>query len=392
MNLTSEIKYFIEEHEKDDTRTLALQSGRYPNIDMPFAIQQIAGRQIAKTKIPTWYASDEIIYPKHISLEQCSSEKTALYKASLYKGSSMADLTGGFGIDFSFISRNFELATYIEQQKELTQIAVHNFNVLGLHNVRIENIDAINYLETMQPVDLIYIDPARRSTSGKKTILIQDCTPNIIDIEGILKEKAEQTMIKLSPMLDISLALKTMQNISDVHIISYNNECKELLFIKKESTNRTKLHCINITDNKTDVLIFTKEEEEQIGVKYVSELGKYLYEPNSSIIKAGAYKSIAKEFDLAKLHTNSHLYTSDQLFINFPGRRFEIAASSSLNKKELKDHLYGLSKANITVRNFPLSVEELRKRTNLKDGGDTYIFATTLNNDKKVLIFCKKTL
>ncbi|WP_165025713.1 class I SAM-dependent methyltransferase [Dysgonomonas sp. ZJ279] len=390
MNLSSATKLFIEEHENDDIRKLALQAKRYPEIDMQMAIQQIAGRQTAKEKIPNWHKNDELLYPKHISMEQCSSEHTAQFKADLFHGGTMVDLTGGFGIDFSFIAKNFKQATYVEQQPELVDIAAHNFTKLGLNNADVVNTDAIAYLEAMQSVDLIYIDPARRSSTGRKTVLIEDCTPNIIEIEELLEQKAKYTMIKLSPMLDISLAIRSMRNISDVYIISVANECKELLFIKSHESKKTQLHCINILNNKIDQFIFSKEDEESTTVNFAFELGKYLYEPNSSITKGGAYKSIAKAFDLNKLHVSSHLYTSDELHTDFYGRKFEITGMCSLNKKELKEHLLNIKQANITTRNFPLSTDELRKRTGLKDGGDLYIFATTLADDKKVLIFCKK--
>ncbi|WP_165042712.1 class I SAM-dependent methyltransferase [Dysgonomonas sp. ZJ709] len=390
MNLSSATKLFIEEHENDDIRKLALQAKRYPEIDMQMAIQQIAGRQTAKEKIPNWYKNDELLYPKHISMEQCSSEHTAQFKADLFHGGTMVDLTGGFGIDFSFIAKNFKQATYVEQQPELVDIAAHNFTKLGLNNADVVNTDAIAYLEAMQSVDLIYIDPARRSSTGRKTALIEDCTPNIIEIEELLEQKAKYIMIKLSPMLDISLAIRSMRNISDVYIISVANECKELLFIKSHESKKTQLHCINILNNKIDQFIFSKEDEESTTVSFAFELGKYLYEPNSSITKGGAYKSIAKAFDLNKLHISSHLYTSDELHTDFYGRRFEITGMCSLNKKELKEYLLDIKQANITTRNFPLSTDELRKRTGLKDGGNLYIFATTLADDKKVLIFCKK--
>lgn len=390
MILDDDIKSFVKEHEEDDIRVLALQAKRYPNIDMPLAIQQIAGKKASKNKIPSWYLNEDIIYPKHLSMEQCSSEPTALYKASLVKGKTMVDLTGGLGIDFAFLSKHFERATYIEQQEELVDIAQHNFEVLGLNNTTTINADAVTYLEQMQPVDLIYIDPARRNSSGKKTVLIEDCTPNIIELESLLEQKANIVIVKLSPMLDISLATKSLHNISDIHIISHNNECKELLFIKNKGAKDTLLHCANITNSKTDLFSFYKKDEEQITINYTTQLEQYLYEPNTSIIKAGAYKSIAMRYPVQKLHPSSHLYTSNEIINDFPGRRFTIMSISGLNKNELKAQLTGIDQANITVRNFPISVEEIRKRTKLKDGGDIYIFATTLANDKKYLVICKK--
>ncbi len=383
---------FIKEHENDDIRNLALQTKRYTDIDVPYALQQIQGRQIARNKIPQWYNNNEIVYPQHISLEQCSSEKTALYKASLCKGETMVDLTGGLGIDFSFMSKEFSRSTYVEKQKELAEIAIKNFSALKLQGINIINNNAENYLSEMNCVSTIYIDPSRRSEKGKKTVLIEDCSPNLIEIEKLLDSKAEQVIIKMSPMLDISQAIGSLNIINEVHIVSTNNECKELLFIKNSSLDKKeiKFFCINIkNDNTKDIYAFSKEIENTAEVNY-SEPKNYLYEPNVSILKAGAYKSIAQDFDLYKLHPNSHLYTSDKLIKDFPGRSFIIKQSYQFNKKEIKELTHQIDKANITCRNFHLSVEEIRKKLSIKDGGDCYIFATTLINDKKVLIESEK--
>lgn len=392
MKLTPEIKQFIEEHENDDINKLALQSKRYLDLDIPFIIKQISGRQIAKNKIPSWYNNDDILYTKHLSLEQASSEATAKYKADLHQGESMVDLTGGMGVDFSFIAHRFEKATYVEQQQELAEIAAHNMSALGLNHTVVKNEDSVEYLKNMGHVDLIYIDPARRDSVGRKTVSIEDCTPNLKDIDELLAERASTTMIKLSPMLDITSAMRDIKNIADIHVVSVNNECKELLFIKQKSpSTKTDIHAVNIkNDNTSDHFLFSKEEEEQLNIQYTDRLGKYLYEPNSSIIKAGGYKSIADRYSLRKLHRNSHLYTSDEFLPDFHGRKFEVTTIFTLNKKDLKEYLKNISQANITVRNFPLSVEEIRKRTKLKDGGDVYIFASTLADEKKVLILCRK--
>jgi hypothetical protein len=390
INLSADLIRFVNEHEQDDIHSLALKSKKYPDIDMELAIRQISGRRVAKGKIPTWYSHDHIVYPRSLSMEQSSSEQTARYKAALYGGVSMADLTGGFGVDFSFISPNFKEATYIELQPELTTIARHNFDVLGLNNVTVINSNGADYLSAMPSVSMIYIDPARRDDTGKKTVLISDCTPDILAIEDLLDEKAGMVMIKLSPMLDISLAVRSMRNVSDVHIISVNNEVKELLFVKRKTADKTLYHCINITGGNTDTFTFSKEDEETTIVNYASQSDKYLYEPNASILKAGAYKSIAAEYSFRKLHPSSHLYTSDVLRTDFQGRRFVIEHICSLSKQDIKEYLSKLGQANITTRNFPLSVQEIRKKTKLKEGGDTYIFATTLYDEKKVLIVCRK--
>lgn len=390
MNLSPEILHFIEEHENDNIRLLALSGKKYPCIDIPIAIEQIQGRQIARSKIPTWYENKSVLYPRHLSMEQSSSEYTARYKASLCTGNSFADLTGGLGIDFYFISQSFGQATYIEQQPELVSLASHNFNALKLKNYNVINQDAKDYLQSMDKIDMIYLDPARRDNVGRKIFRIEDCTPNVVEIEKLLDEKADCILIKFSPMLDISMAIKSINNITDVHIVSYMNECKELIFVKGQRNSEIKLHCINISNSKTDCFIFTKEEEEQQQVTYTNTVGKYLYEPNASIIKAGAYKSVVQEFCACKLHVNSHLYTSDEPIPDFYGRIFSILNVCSPNRKELKLTLGNNMQANLSIRNFPSTIIELKKKLGIKDGGDIYIFATTLADEKKVLIICKK--
>lgn len=388
--ISSTLIDFANEHEHDDIHMLALHANLYPGIDIQQAIQQIKGRKIAKDKIPGWYQSQRIIYPKHISLEQCSSEQTACYKAGLVNGNSMVDLTGGLGVDFSFLSAKFRDAIYVEKQSELADIAKNNFRELGLSNASIENTDAVKYLRTMPAVDLIYIDPARRDSAGKKVVHIEDCTPNIIEIESLLDTKARQTMIKLSPMLDITLALKALSHITDIYIISHNNECKELIFIKKKSgDDELQYHCVNIHKSGVDTFSFRKAQEDDATVDYASELGLYLYEPNSSLLKAGSYKYIAEYYALEKLHPNSHLYTSNTLHADFQGRKFKIEQICTLGKKDIK-YLQEIKQANISSRNFPLSVAEIRKKIKLEEGGDIYIFATTLFNGKKILLICKK--
>jgi predicted RNA methylase len=394
IDLDKNTKDFILEHESEDVRKLALQSKRYPNIDIPFAIQQIVGRQIAKNKIPNWYQHIDIIYPLHLSMEQCSSQQTAIYKTLLCDENHdlLIDLTGGLGVDFAFMASQFKKAIYVETQPQLTQLAIHNFAILNLQHVEVIQSDAVSFLESFkEKADIILIDPARRNEVGRKTVLIEDCTPNLIELDEILNLKAKKTIIKLSPMLDITLASQSLSNITDIHIISINNECKELLLIKSNLSKEPDIHCINLLpNNKRESFIFTKEQEDATSIIYTDTLGKYLYEPNSSIMKAGAYKSIATTFKLEKLQVNSHLYSSDSLITNFPGRVFEIKDVFTANKKEIKEHLKDISQANITTRNYPFSVAEIRKQTKLRDGGQSYIFATTLSNEKKVLILCHK--
>lgn len=395
IHIDKDTQQFIIQHESDDIRQLALKTKSYPSIDMPIAIQQIAGRQIAKYKIPSWYQFENIIYPKHLSMEQCSSENTALYKASLCKGDLLIDLTGGLGVDFSFMAKNHTQAYYIEAQSELTELAQCNFNTLNLTQAKVIQDDAVSFLNSFNDIaDTIFIDPARRSDTGKKTVLIEDCTPNLIDIDNLLNSKAKRVIIKLSPMLDITHALNSLSNITEVHIISVNNECKELLFIKEKSKQKDdeiKLICINLlTNRQNESFTFTKGQESTSSVSHTDIPEEYLYEPNSSILKAGAYKSLAIRYNLKKLHPNSHLYTSNVLVNNFPGRKFKIKQVISPNKKEIKTHFNNITQANIATRNYPFSVADIRKQTKLKEGGIDYIFATTLANEKKVLILCEK--
>lgn len=390
IELTSDIRKFIEEHENEDIRDLALKAGRYPLINMQVVIQQIAGRRIAKTKIPSWYTCKNIIYPPHISMEQCSSEQTASYKASLSTGNNIIDLTGGLGVDLSFMAQNKAEAYYVETQPHLVELARHNFKELGLNNITVINNSGIDFLSSDNRLwDTIYIDPARRSNSGRKTVLIEDCTPNLMEVDNLLNQKSKQVIIKLSPMLDITHALNSISNITDIHIISVNNECKELLLIKMPIEKETKLHCVNIVNNSIQYFSYTKNDENNAIVSYSDQPEQYLYEPNSSILKAGSYKYPAEYFNLRKLHVNSHLYTSDTYISDFPGRHFIIKSVFGANKKDIKQYLT-MKQANISTRNYPLSVAEIRKQTKLKDGGNDYIFATTLANEKKVLILCKK--
>ncbi|KAA6334148.1 hypothetical protein EZS27_017504 [termite gut metagenome] len=391
MPLSAQTMQFIKEHWLDDVHTLALQVGKYPEVNLPEAVVQIAGRQSVEEKIPSWYTTEGIRYPRRLSLEQCSSEATALYKASLIKGESLADVTGGWGVDCTFLSVNFRKVVYVERQKELCELTAHNFSLLGLNHIAIENADAVSYVKKMQAVDCIYLDSARRDMHGKKLIRLADCEPDISELEDLLLTKASKVMVKLSPMLDLSQALCSLPHTEEIHIVSVCNECKELLLILGNHTGKDiPIHCVNITGDKRDLFVFTREEERNAACTYTGKLETFLYEPNASVLKAGAFRSIACSYGIRKLHPNSHLYTSNTLIEDFPGRRFLITGSCSFRKREMKELLSGLEKAHITVRNFPATVEELRKRIKLHDGGGAYLFATTLAGESKALIRCEK--
>lgn len=391
MQISSETLLFIEQNSRADVRTLALQAKKYPQVDMAMAVVQIAGRQIAKVKLPSWHRTEGLLYPKHLSMEQCSSEVTALYKASLVEGDSFADLTGGFGIDCSVLSQKFKKADYVERQAELCELASHNFPLLGL-DIDVHHADGVEYLKRMDPVDCLFLDPARRDGHGGKTVAISDCEPDVSALEDLLVEKAKTVMVKLSPMLDLSLALKTLKYVREVHIVSVNNECKELLLIlqKQSISPDISIHCEHIVNDLHQHFVFTQEQERTSDCPLASAVEAYLYEPNASILKAGAYRSLTQAYPCCKLHVSSHLYTSPNYIEDFPGRSFKVEAISGFGKKDLKTFLQGMEKANLTIRNFPSSVAELRKRLKLKEGGEDYLFATTLADESKVLIRCKK--
>ncbi len=389
--LTKLQKEFINAHEDTNVHDLAL---RFSGEDMPFLLTQISGRQIAKHKIPTWYANENIVYPVHLSMEQTSSEATALYKTSIIPkdGDILIDLTGGLGVDFSFLSRRFKKGIYVEQNEELCRIANNNFSFLKLTDFEIVNKPCENILEFLPKADLIYLDPSRRDLDGRKVFRIEDCSPNITEIEEQLFQKSNKILIKYSPMLDISLALKTLSNASDVHIVSINNECKELLFLlSKNNKENCKIYTVNIDKNgNKEMFSFYRHEEENSQAVYTDSTENYLYEPNASLLKSGAFKLISNTFNLKKLHINSHLYTSNSLIVDFPGRIFSVKNIFPVNNKNRQAISSMIDKANIAVRNFSLSVAQIRKKTSIKEGGDIYIFATTMANNQKVWIICEK--
>ena len=486
---------FIRQHQDDDVRQLAFLGSKYPEVDMPFALDQIRGRKMACVKLPRWASIDGIIYPPHISMEQCSSEQTALYKAELAarllglspsssengeekekesenasnlhlseicefagKGAvdsefakneatcekqqilteskenvnetkeephegdfseetGFVDLTGGFGVDFSYIASRLGVKSmYVERQAHLCEAAKENFGRLGLKNAIVKNGDGIevlhsfaskneaaasdslgitedqsrSLLKTNLGLKLIFIDPARRDDAGNKVVSLKDCTPDVTLLQEEMLSKADYVIIKLSPMLDWHRAVSELNCVQEVHIISVNNECKELLLVlSARNMGNLRIYCVN------DAQSFVCEESdmESSSVKiapFTLEEMQYLYEPNASLMKAGCFSVLSERYGARMLSKNSHLFVSREPIAVFPGRSFRIIAISSFNKKELKRHLSGITKANIATRNFPLSVAELRKRLKLKDGGETYIFATTLSDESHVLVLTEK--
>ena len=513
---------FIRQHQDDDVRQLAFLGSKYPEVDMPFALDQIRGRKMARVKLPRWASIDGIIYPPHISMEQCSSEQTALYKAELAarllglspsssengeemekesqnasnfhlseicefagKGAvdsefakneatckkqqilteskenvneikeephegdfseetGFVDLTGGFGVDFSYIASRLGVKSmYVERQAHLCEAAKENFGRLGLKNAIVKNGDGIEVLHSFaskkeaaasdslgiiydQPLSLlktklglklIFIDPARRDDAGNKVVSLKDCTPDVTLLQEEMLSKADYVIIKLSPMLDWHRAVSELNCVKEVHIISVNNECKELLLVLsarnkggnvgsnsfpvqdngsvllsvEDFGHPGNLRIYSINDSQSFVCDEMEMEESSVKIAPSTfEEMQYLYEPNASLMKAGCFSILSKRYGAKMLSKNSHLFVSRDLIAAFPGRSFRIIAISSFNKKELKRHLSGITKANIATRNFPLPVAELRKRLKLKDGGETYIFATTLSDESHVLVITEK--
>ena len=377
---------FIRIHANEDVRQLAFLGKKNPEVDMAYALDQIAGRQKARTKIPSWAAIDGIVYPPHISMEQCSSEQTARYKAKIAgKGTRIVDLTAGFGVDMAFMSAGFKEAVHVEQQPQLCAISSENYKRLGLHHIQAVCSDGVEYLHNMGHADLIFIDPARRDQHGGRTYGIADCTPNVLEIIDEMLEKADRVMIKLSPMLDWQKAVSDVGHVSEVHIVSVGNECKELLLVVEKEDKPLQVFCVN------DDSVFSYHPNDEIGdFCPQTESYNYLYEPNTSVMKAGCFNLISKHFGISQPDANSHLYLSDKMIEGFPGRGFVIDRICTMNKRELKEALSGIDKANIATRNFPLTVADLRKRLKLKDGGEVYIFATTDAKRGHLLMVCRK--
>ena len=429
---------FIRQHLDDDVRQLAFLGSKYPEVDMPFALDQIRGRKMARVKLPRWASLEGIIYPPHISMEQCSSESTALYKAELAarllglpassSGTEMkaeneiefVDLTGGFGVDFSYIAARLGVKSmYVERQAHLCEAAKENFGRLGLKNAIVKNGDGIEVLHSFHPkkkdaasaddslgitydqprsllktnlgLKIIFIDPARRDDAGNKVVSLKDCTPDVTVLQEEMLSKADYVIIKLSPMLDWHHAISELNHVREVHIISVNNECKELLLVlsARNMGENLRIYCINDAQSFVCDELDMESSQVKIAPSTLEEM-QYLYEPNASLMKAGCFGVLSERYDARMLSKNSHLFVSREPISVFPGRSFRIIAVSSFNKKELKRHLSGITKANIATRNFPLSVAELRKRLKLKDGGETYIFATTLSDDSHVLVITEK--
>ena len=439
MNISEATIDFVCKHANDDVRKLALSAKKAEGLDLSFALDQIAGRQKARVKLPSWFALadralgegetlDEahfLVFPPHISMEQCSSEQTAKYKkrvldrvlSSIFdqswsKNIHFIDITGGFGVDFSYLAQGFAEATYVERQEHLCEIARHNFPLLGLPHANVickelETPLELPFLGNGLGTDLkrrrsegeadlqetvMFIDPARRDTNGNRTYAIGDCTPNILDFIGELLKKTVVVMVKLSPMLDwhqtvedINRASSSGNAVRKVHIVSTQNECKELLLVLSERyESEMEVYCVN----DDDVFVFTPSENK--AVTFEPKPSKKLFVPNASVMKAGCFSEVESRFGIRQIASSSHLFIGSEGVVGFPGRVFDIECVTTMNKKELKKALNGIDRANISVRNLPLSPEQLRKRLKIKDGGDVYLFATTDENDEHIIYVCKR--
>ena len=423
---------FIREYRERDIRQLALQANRFPDVDMPYALDQIQGWQIARRKLPKWAACDGVIFPPHLSMEQCSSEPTAQYKLNLamewtcrieslelrvenselstqncrrqqfktqnskFKTSTrMTDLTGGFGVDFSFTSCAFAAATYVERNEQLCHIVEHNLPLLGLNNATVVCADAVEYLSTVEPQTMLFLDPARRDEHGAKTVMLADCTPDVVQLLPQLLEKSRFTMLKLSPMLDWHKAVDDLQGtVREVHIVSVGGECKELLLVLSTVVeSELKVYCADLStaSDTSSLFVYTPGSSAPVAnSKLKIQNSKFVHEPNASIMKAGCFDESAAAYGVSPVSRNSHLFLSDEPVEGFPGRSFVVERVTTMNKGELRKALVGIEKANIATRNFPLTVAELRKRLKIKDGGDVYIFATTTAEGEHLLLISRK--
>lgn len=379
-------RQFIEEHLNDDVHELALKHSN-AKVDMALVLRQIEARQLLRKKVPSWSNNPDLLFPAHLSIEQCSSEATALYKASLMHGVSFADLTGGLGVDCFFISQHYQQSDYVEVNEELCSLAKHNFgNVINVLNESAES-----YFNHCEPKDGLFIDPARRDIHGRKVVSVADCTPNVVELQGLMLEKAKRVMVKLSPMLDVSQALKELKHVKEVHVVAVGNECKELLFVMEPLFEGNPVFtCVNLETSQPSVT-FTLEEERVATLQLAKEVGRYLYEPNAAVMKGGCYRLLTERYGVMKLHRNSHLYTSEEMVPDFPGRIFEVEDWAVYGKKA-KNILIGVDKASIAVRNFPMSVAEIRKSLKINDGDRVYLFATTLSDERKIIIKAHKLM
>jgi len=386
LDKSADIK-FIETHKNDSLNEVALLLSKQPNLNKEFILAQINGLQKAKNKINEFYETPNIIYPSKLSLEQCSSEKTGIYKSQLVNGETLVDLTGGFGVDSFYFSKTFEKVTHIEQNTELHETVKYNFGLLEANNINLINSTAEEFIENnTEKFDVAYIDPSRRN-ENQRVFKLDECTPNIIELASEIFKFSDNILIKTAPLLDIKQTLKDLKCVSNIWVIAVNNDCKEVLYLlEKDFSSEPEINTINLT--KTNQKFSFNYEQENTAKAEYSTPKSYLYEPNSAILKAGAFNSICDEYKVKKIAQHSHLYTSDNLIEIFPGRSFKVEHILPYNYKDFRK--LGITKANVSCRNFKHNVEQVKQKLKLKDGGDIYLFATTDKNEKPLLIITKK--
>ncbi|APQ18478.1 THUMP-like domain-containing protein [Maribacter hydrothermalis] len=384
--LTNEVQQFINDNLNSDIHKILLKKSPFSELSTKELVEQIESKIKAKQKIPTWFKTDNIIYPNKLNLSQTSSELTAEYKTSLVDGNSLIDLTGGFGVDSFAFSKKVTNVIHVEKNNELSALAKHNFNQLKITNIICIPNDGIPFLKKSKDLfDWIYIDPSRRDKNNKKVYYLSDCEPNIVEHIDLLFSKSNHILIKTGPLLDLNTGLKQLNNVKEIHIIAIGNDVKEVLWIlKKNYTKEALIKTVNFKNDIEQKFEF-KISQEKVTTSTYSLPKTYLYEPNASILKSGAFNLVGKHYNLEKLHPNSHLYTSNDL-IEFPGRVFKILQEMDYSKKSFKK--MGIIKANISTRNFPDSVATIRKKLKLKDGGKTYLMFTTNKNQNLITLYC----
>ena len=386
--LTSEIQDFISQNLRTDLISILLKPLNFKGVTNKEIAEQIEAKIKCKDKLPTWFGTPNIYYPNKLNIEQTSSETTAQYKAGLLSGKSLLDMTGGFGVDSYYFSRSMEQVHHCEMNRNLSEIAEYNYKVLGRTNIHTHADDGIDSLKNSEVAfDWVFIDPSRRHDAKGKVFLLSDCLPNVPNNLDAILGRAKKIMIKTSPLLDISAGLKELDFVKEIHIIAIKNEVKEILWILEQACeNEVLIKTVNLLGQETERFNFMLQEE-KLALSNFSEPQEYLYEPNSAILKSGAFKTVGNKFNLYKLHDHSHLYTNSKL-LAFPGRTFEIVKTIPFNKKEIKK--LNLNKANITVRNFPMTVAQIRKKFKIKDGGEAYLFFTTNPEGEKIVVHCNK--
>ena len=385
--LKPEIQDFIEDNRSESITNLALQENPFPNLDYKIILNQIEAKKKSKDKLPTWFSKTNIVYPAKVSVEQTSSEIAANFKSTLVTGKFLADLTGGFGVDCLYFSKHFETVIHCEINSELSEIVKHNFGVFGIKNVHCIVGDSFDFLKsTSERIDCIYIDPSRRNETKGKVFMLKDCLPNVPENLDFYFQHTSKILLKTAPILDITAGLSELKNVKNIYIIAIKNEVKELLWeFEKECTEKIQIKTINFDKIKTEEFnyVFNSLTEPSFSLPK-----KYLYEPNSAIMKSGGFNEISKQFSIDKLQEHSHLYTSYEL-IDFPGRVFEIQKTILYSKNEMKENFVN-KKFNITIRNFPETVETIRKKWKIKEGGNEYSFFTTDLNNNKIALICTK--